>query len=114
MDPTISPYVISPGSSIKEAMEVITGNLTGAVVIVSDDGVLLGMLSDGDIRRGLLQSATLMTPVEKLMNTHPTVMRGDDRASAERIFSEHEAITLLPVVDAHNRVVRIIPRHPVS
>lgn len=68
----IDHWLCSPEASLKEAMKRITdagGELL--VQIVVDDGRrFLGLITDGDIRRGLLQGHTLDSPARTVMNTN--------------------------------------------
>jgi len=73
-----SSYVVMENVSLEEAMAAITLNQRGAVVVVSGKGTLLGILSDGDIRRALLRHATLITPIAKIINPNVTSISGQE------------------------------------
>lgn len=105
----VSTFVIEETFSIEDAMTAITANRHGAVVIVNCEGILVGILSDGDIRRALLRGATIRTPVSKVANMNVTT--GDSkRENIERLFAEHKAINLIPVVDEQNFLKEVITR----
>ena len=63
-----NPFVIEKSASIKEAMRAISANQKGVIVVIDKNERLVGVLSDGDIRRALLREASLITPIEKVMN----------------------------------------------
>ena len=52
----INTIKLSPSNSIKEALKIINNGALQMALVVSDDGVLLGTISDGDRRRGLINS----------------------------------------------------------
>ena len=56
----IDEIKINQNASIKEALEVIDKGAIKVAVVLSDDGLLLGMLSDGDIRRALLKGMVIV------------------------------------------------------
>ncbi len=64
---SISQFVVIDNQSLREALKVIDINAHGIAFVVNDKGKLIGVLTDGDIRRGLLNNATPETPVLDLM-----------------------------------------------
>ena len=77
------------------------------VVVVSDDMTLLGLVTDGDIRRGLLRGYGLEACVTEIMATSPMVV--DDttpRDKAVNLMLDHK-IHHIPVVDEHYRLLNL-------
>lgn len=107
-------FVINIDSSIKEAMESITDNQRGTVIVVDDEFYVQGIVADGDIRRAMLKGATMITPISKILNTNPIVLNKNDFESgrAEKIFSEEAPINVLPVIDENNKLIDIAVRSP--
>lgn len=97
--------LIAPDSSVRDALRRIDQGGVQIALIVDPTGTLLGTLSDGDVRRGLLGGATLDTRVDEIMHRGPTVARDTDPRQA--IFAKIRRLGLhqLPVVDAEHRVV---------
>src|SRR3989344_7610856 len=102
-----SSYVVMEDASLERAMEAITLNQRGAVAVVNNKGMLMGILSDGDIRRTLLRGATLIAPVSKLINLNVISLSGKDdiKRLSEEIFGTNTAVNLIPVVDSKNNVI---------
>ena len=98
--------------SVKDALFVITDKGLGAVSVVDKDHHLIGLLTDGDIRRGFSRSLDFMTqPVEKLMTRHPrTITSNKLAAEALHLMESNKPrpITVLPVVDSENRVIGLL------
>ena len=79
--------LIGPDSTIREALEVIDREALRGAIIVDQDKKLLGVVSDGDIRRGILSGVSLDAQVSNVMNTKPTV--------ATKEFSKQQLIELM-------------------
>ena len=106
--------LIGRATPIKAAMQRIDRAGSGMVVVVDDDGRLLGTATDGDIRRGILDGRDTDAPIETVMNDAPIVV--DDDWSADEV-SAHVASSairtripahrtlLAPIVDDDRRVV---------
>ena len=98
--------------SVQDALFVITDKGLGAVSVVDDDNKMLGVLTDGDIRRGLSKGVDfLKRPVTELMTASPkTITKEKLAAQALHIMESNRPnpITVLPVVDAENHVIGLL------
>lgn len=98
--------------SVQDALFVITDKGLGAVSVVDDDTKMLGVLTDGDIRRGLSKGVDfLKRPVTELMTASPkTITKEKLAAQALHIMESNrpKPITVLPVVDAENHVIGLL------
>ena len=65
---SVAQLTVEPGATIAAVMErlVATGS---RVLFVVDQSRLVGSVSDGDIRRALLATQTMQSPVHEAMNT---------------------------------------------
>lgn len=106
-----NPAIIC-GSSVREALFVMTAKGLGAVSVVGEDGKFLGLLTDGMIRRRLEQDSDFLnTDVEKIMVAKAlTVSAYDTVDNAMRIMESHQPrpVTVLPVLDAEGKAVGMI------
>lgn len=103
---------IGEDSSVKDALFVMTDKGLGAVSVLGQDGKLVGLLTDGDVRRGLNQGEDFLSlPVAKAMTVHPQVISAD-RLAAEslHIMENHKPhpITVLPVTDRDGRAIGMV------
>jgi dTDP-glucose pyrophosphorylase len=97
--------LVQPSTTIREAMERIDRSATQLALVTDADGRLVGTVSDGDVRRGLLASLTLEDSVERVMNRKPTsVVEQHDRAGVVALM-QARGLRFLPVLDASGRVV---------
>ena len=99
-------------TTVQEALFVITDKGLGAVSVVDKDGRMCGVLTDGDIRRGLrLGVDFLKRPVTELMTKTPKFITADKLAAQALHLMESnkpKPITVLPVVDEEMKVVGLL------
>lgn len=104
--------LVKANISVQDALFVITDKGLGAVSVVDDDNKMLGVLTDGDIRRGLSKGVDfLKRPVTELMTAGPkTITKEKLAAQALHIMESNrpKPITVLPVVDAENHVIGLL------
>lgn len=106
-------FTINPEDSAFEALSKIEVNGYGTVIVVTDkNGQLhvVGTLSDGDIRKALLDHHMLTIPVKNVMNqAFLSVFEGElDRAKS--FFSKSFFIRLIPVVTSEGILIDVIKR----
>lgn len=102
---TIKDYIVTEEMSLLETMKVIDKNASGNAFLCRD-GVLLAAVSDGDVRRSLMRGLDVTTPVKEIANYHPAYLYQKDSHRAVSLMKE-KAITALPILDEHNRIVDI-------
>ena len=61
-------------ATVREAISTIDQHRMQVAFIVDEEQQLLGMVTDRDIRRGLLQRISLDAPIIDIMNSHPTTV----------------------------------------
>lgn len=107
MKTQLQDILVSPDATILQAIQAIDRGALQAVLVVDANRRLLGTVTDGDIRRGILRGVGVDQPVREIMNTQPVSLRdGDDRAAALGLM-KRLSIHHLPVVDAQGRVIGI-------
>ena len=103
---------INAEKSIAEAIFVMTNAGIGAVAIVDKGNTLLGIITDGDIRRQLNHYPNLLNiKVSQLMVSSPiTIEPHKSVADALNIMQQHQPrpITVLPVIDDNNKFIGMI------
>ena len=99
---------VPQSASVREALETITKNSRQAVMVVDGDDRLVGIVTDGDIRRGLLRGVAVDGRVADLMNRQPvTTLAGTARGEA-LVLMQQRSLRHLPVVDAAGRLVDVM------
>ena len=102
-------FLISPDSMIVDAMKRIDRNARGILFVTNEQQKLLGVVTDGDIRRWLIRTGELKAPVSGLMNTEPKRISRKEHAKAHEVMVQH-SITALPVVTTKGVVSDILFR----
>ena len=96
---------IRPDSAIVDAIRIIDSGPGQIALVLSPENRLLGTVTDGDIRRGLLRGVRLEDPVTAVMNAHPrSVAEGTPR---EVIIGRMRGwgVEQIPLVDPAGRIV---------
>jgi len=88
-------------------MEVIDNSSLQVALIVNDDKRLLGTVTDGDIRRGILRGVLLDEPIHKIMHTNPTVAHLEDKPEDLYALMKLKQLRQIPILDDHGRVISV-------
>lgn len=105
--------LIVPETSLEEAIATLDQEALRIVMVVDAKNRLLGTLTDGDVRRALLQHRPLTTKVGDVMCTTPRTARAD--WSKERILADMEKYQLLqlPVLNQEGVVIGLENLHDI-
>jgi dTDP-glucose pyrophosphorylase len=100
-------FSVPPTASVRDTMRVIGQGLMQIALVVDESRRLLGTVTDGDIRRGLLNGQSLDSPIRAVMNPQPIVVsKKTSTATAIRLMREKK-IRQLITTDPEGRVVGI-------
>ena len=94
----IDEIKINQNASIKEALEVIDKGAIKVALVLSDDGLLLGMLNDGDIRRALLKGMSLGDSIAGIINKHPVVANINDTKERILELANEKKLHQIPII----------------
>lgn len=106
----LDSVIIRPSASIAEAIERLNEAGTGALAICTEERMLEGLLTDGDIRRAILQGIVLETACEKIASLNPVCARDAIAANEALQLMNQQDINHLPVVDAEGRIIQFLLR----
>lgn len=100
------PQAILPfGSSIRQAVEVLNETSLKIVLVVDANRVLVGTISDGDIRRGLLKGLELMSTIDSIVHKDALVVPPEvSREVVLRLMTANK-IQQIPIVDEKKHVI---------
>lgn len=96
--------------SVRDALFVITRARAGSCTVINKSGRLVGIFTDGDLRRHLRENAEriLLTPIGEVATRHPLSVH-EDRLAAEAVHLLREKkIDELPVIDDDGKVVGLL------
>ncbi|MBN2064336.1 MAG: KpsF/GutQ family sugar-phosphate isomerase [Sedimentisphaerales bacterium] len=105
--------IASDGCTVQQALsqaEKIVGTRHGCIMLVDANGQLTGLLTDGDLRRGLENKKQQLhdLPVAELMTHDPVVVRPETLASEAMAIFKKKRIDEIPVVDDKHHPVGLI------
>lgn len=95
---------LKPMSTISDAIDVLESKALRIVLVVDDVGKLLGVVTDGDIRRGLIRHMNMNTPVSEIMCKTPTVASLKDDRDKILVLMKSGDFLHIPLVDGEGRV----------
>jgi len=97
--------IINPGDSIKKAINLLEVEALRIVMVADNQNKLIGTLTDGDIRRAIINQKDINTPVSEIMNKNPTSVL--DEVSQEKSLAIMQDMDLLqlPVIDKKGKIV---------
>ncbi|MDK1491443.1 KpsF/GutQ family sugar-phosphate isomerase [Sinorhizobium sp. 7-81] len=98
------------GSPMGEALIQMSSKGFGVVGVVGSDGDLVGVITDGDLRRHMSEDLLLLT-VETVMSHMPRVITGGMLASAAMEMMQSQKITVLFLIDDLRRPLGILHVH---
>ena len=105
IDRSVARFLVYEGESIVHALEKINQNQRRIVFVVSTDGILMGSLSDGDVRRWITSTALVDVnlPVENAMNSD--VLWQDFNGQSSAIAQDlAQGKDIVPLLDEFKRV----------
>ena len=103
-------FIVSRNASMLEALIRIDANTQGFLVVTDEEGVTLGVLTDGDVRRAIIKGHTSSEPITAIYNKNPKTVTVDDSFETVTELFKNEAIKFLPIVDGRNKLVNIITK----
>lgn len=101
----IDKYIVTENMTVKDVMKVIDNNTAG-IAFVCDNKRLLAAISDGDIRRGLLNNNSLELKVKDVANYKPLSVKKSLRDKATSIMRRN-AINAIPILDEDGLIIDI-------
>ena len=97
--------IVKINTPIKIAIERLNKVGIKIALVLDENYRLLGTISDGDFRRGMLSGLSLEDSVEKIMNKNPrTVNEGTSRLEILKLMNDTK-ILQIPIVDRNNSVI---------
>jgi len=96
-------------SSIKSALKQVSKGGKKCLIIVDDKKRLLGTLSDGDIRRAILNNKDINSSITSIYNKRPFYFEKGkvSKKEMEKVFKE-KRLDLIPVLNKKGQVIEVI------
>jgi dTDP-glucose pyrophosphorylase len=105
---SIADISLSADSPISQAIECLDRSDGEIALVVDENRRLIGTITDGDVRRGLLRGARLADPAMSIMNASPQSAPIGTSANVLSMQFEHSDIRQVPLVDASGCIVDVV------
>ncbi|MBO6960201.1 MAG: nucleotidyltransferase family protein [Prochlorococcus marinus CUG1438] len=106
------PYFLRPEATLREAFKTIENNRGNIALIVDPDDKLMGLVTDGNVRRGLLNGLDLDAKVLNVMTEKMIFLKSSLhslKATAEALMIKHD-IQQIPVINEKGIVIDLLLR----
>ncbi|MGM4906785.1 nucleotidyltransferase family protein [Tardiphaga sp. 866_E4_N2_1] len=116
----VQETLVGPLATIKDVIETIERSSAKVALVVDADRRLLGTVTDGDVRRGLLRGVNIDNSASVIMNSKPRVASFDDDPAGVLDLLRKNLCRQVPILDTEGRVVALrtldealrVPRRP--
>ena len=108
MKEEIRRLLIDKGCTIKQAMKKMTNIGQKILFVVDSNNALLGVLSDGDVRKWILAGNSLGEGIDRMYNRKPKSVKTDYRLSDVKKLMLDLLIESVPVVNDNNDLVDVL------
>lgn len=102
-------YLIKEGSSIKDALKQLNTLASDAILfIVTESNKLIGSLTDGDVRRGLLNGLSMNHQVDDFLQPKPKFIEHENYKLSDILELRDKKITIIPVLNSAHEVIDVV------
>lgn len=99
--------LLNSESTIREALKIIDSGAMKIGIVIDEQEKLIGTVTDGDIRRGLLNNLSLDDVIESIIFRTPTVCKIDDTKEKILKIAVEKKLYQIPIVDNNGKLVGI-------
>ena len=102
-------HLININSTIKYALELLSSvGLDTILFAINENKQLIGSITDGDIRRGLLKGLSIENPIAEIINSNPKFIRKENYSIDEIKNLRNNNYIVIPVLDKNDVIINII------
>jgi dTDP-glucose pyrophosphorylase len=102
-------HLILSGSTVKQALSQLNELSQDAILfVINEQEQLIGSLTDGDVRRGLLNDYSVLDPLDGIIQRNPKYIRKGENDIKKIISYREDYYRILPVLNDQNKVVNVI------
>ena len=109
MNMQLTKFVVPHGASMREALSIIESNKHGIILTIEVGGCVVGLATDGDIRRKLLEGVSLDEPIGLCANQN--FIWESPSTSRELLMKKLDhRIRVIPILNSDRRLIGIVSR----
>ncbi|MFH1282268.1 MAG: sugar phosphate nucleotidyltransferase [bacterium] len=101
----LSNVLINPGMELPQVLKRLNDAGSKILFVVNDENKLLGVVTDGDIRRWIVNKNKLESPVSEVMNKNPIFVKEQFTLDEIKELMVVNRVDCIPVVDKNNKVL---------
>ena len=102
-------FTVQPNITVRQAMKRLSKSGEKCLVIVDKKNILLGTLSDGDIRKAILNGSNMSDPIHNVYQSSPTVLiDGEYEIEQVKKLFTNNRFDIIPVVDEIGELIDIL------
>lgn len=110
----IKEIAVQKEDEVRNVLWVITKNRLGAVSVMDEQQKLIGLITDGDIRRALEKSDNIMKlTADQIMTAEPISVAGYELAANAFKLMQQKKISVLPITSKDNHLVGMVSFHSI-
>jgi hypothetical protein len=94
----LSKMIVPIGGVLRDAMEAIDRGTRQIALVTDSKGVLVGVITDGDIRRGLMRGLNLQSPLAEITKPNFVSVKASQAATARSLLTTRN-LHQIPLVD---------------
>ena len=96
--------LLKKDNNMKEVLETLDRGALGIVLVIDNDSKLYGTITDGDVRRAILEGIDTNSSLDKFVNKKPITSNIDTTKKKLIDLMEKNGILQIPVVDEDNKI----------
>ncbi|MAW84565.1 MAG: nucleotidyltransferase [Crocinitomicaceae bacterium] len=109
MNKNLRKHIVHLQANVRDALIKLDLLASDAILFLVDNkNHLIGSLTDGDIRRGLIKGLSLETPLKEFVQPKPSFIFEDEDVLEKLEFYKSKFFKVVPVLDRNNHIVDII------
>ncbi|QPQ37273.1 nucleotidyltransferase family protein [Lysinibacillus sp. JNUCC-52] len=100
--------LVNQNHTLLDTMKIIDNSSLQFAVVVDEEQHLLGTVTDGDIRRGILRGEGLDVKITSIMNPNPISAGSGQKYHKYKQLMKSKMLKQLPIVDDNNKIINIL------
>ncbi len=111
MNDDLTLFIVPPIITVRDALKKIDENKKGFLIVIDENDIVLGTLTDGDVRRAFLKGASVDDCIEGFYTRDSKCLKLPDGIPKATEMFKSESIKFLPIVDDENHLLNIITKN---
>lgn len=107
---TLNKYIIEKDSSLISSLEKINNNNKGFLIVTNSEKHVLGVITDGDIRRNILKTNRLDKTINNIYNPNYKYLTIHDKFKKVVEYFKNKNIKFLPIINDNEKLINIITK----